>query len=206
MEDQSEEASVGAALKRFYDAEMPGRAVRPLGDERLTHLAAFIDLARRTGHRSVLEVGCGAGRDGRLLRDAGLEYVGLDLSTQATRTCRDLGLPVVEGSATRLPFARGTVDAVWSMSTLMHLPGDGFARAVDELHRVVRSGGLVEVGVWGHTADGVRISPDGRYFRHRTDETLRQELARLGRLRAFETWDRSEDGGHYQWARVEVVA
>lgn len=206
MQEQFEASSVAADLKAFYDAEMPARATRPLGEERAAHVAEFADLAARTGRRSVLEVGCGAGRDGRLLREAGLAYVGLDLSTQATRTCRALGLPVVEGSATGLPFAAASLDAAWSMSTLMHLPEDGFARAVEELRRVVRPGGLVEVGVWGHTADGERISPDGRYFRHRTDETLRRELARLGALRAFATWDWFEDGGHYQWARVEVAA
>jgi SAM-dependent methyltransferase len=202
----SEASSVAAALKAFYDAEMGERATRPLGDERLHHVEAFAAAARERGCRSVLEVGCGAGRDGRLLRDAGLAYVGIDLSTQAARTCRTIGLPAVEGSATRLPFGPGTFDAAWSMSTLMHLPGDGFTRAVDELHRVVRPGGLVEIGVWGHIADGAWTTPDGRYFRHRTDETLREELARLGTLLAFETWDWFEDGGHYQWARVEVAA
>lgn len=203
--EESEATAVFASLKAFYDAEMGDRASRPLGEERLRHVEAFGSAARQRGCRSVLEVGCGAGRDGRLLRDAGLVYVGVDLSTQAARTCRALGLPAVEGSATCLPFAGASVDAAWSMSTLMHLPGDGFTRALEELRRVVRPSGLVEIGVWGHTEDGERTSPDGRYFRHRTDETLRQELARLGPLLAFETWDWFEDGGHYQWARVEVA-
>ncbi|HEU4568910.1 MAG TPA: class I SAM-dependent methyltransferase [Marmoricola sp.] len=204
MDDEA--SSVAATLKSFYDVEMRERATRPLGDERLHHVEAFAAAARERGCRSVLEIGCGAGRDGRLLRDAGLSYVGIDLSTQAARTCRALGLPAVEGSATRLPFASAGVDAAWSMSTLMHLPGDGFARAIDELRRVVRPGGLVEIGVWGHTEDGERTSPDGRYFRQRTDQTLRQELARLGGLLAFETWDWFEDGGHYQWTRVQVAS
>ncbi|MGN6330844.1 MAG: methyltransferase domain-containing protein [Motilibacteraceae bacterium] len=201
-----EASYVASALRAFYDAEMGERATRPLGVERLRHVEAFAATARERGCRSVLEVGCGAGRDGRLLRDAGLSYVGIDLSTQAARTCHGLGLPAVQGSATRLPFASESVDAAWTMSTLMHLPGDGFARAVDELRRVVRPGGLVELGVWGHAADGERTHPDGRYFRHRTDETLRQELARLGTLLAFETWDWFEDGGHYQWARVKSAS
>ena len=93
-------------------------------------------------------------------------------------------------------------DAAWSMSTLMHLPGDGFALALHELGRVLRPGGTVEIGVWGHTSNREWTSPDGRYFNHRSDEQFQHELHALGDVVAFDTWDWREDGGHYQWARV----
>jgi hypothetical protein len=66
----------------------------------------------------------------------------------------------------------------------------------------VRRGGAVEIGVWGHTSSREWTSPDGRYFRHRTDEELKQELEAIGTVAALDTWDWTEDGGHYQCARV----
>lgn len=194
-----------ARLKAFYDQEMPSRADRPVVTERADRQAAFIAEAARRHCRSVLELGCGAGRDGLLLQGAGLDYTGIDLSTTSVQICRDLGLSVTEGSVTDLPFESGSFDCAWSMSTLMHLPGDGLTTALDELRRVVRPGGLVEVGVWGHTTDRDWTSADGRYFKHRTDATLQAALSRLGRLVDFATWDWFDDGGHYQWARVEVL-
>lgn len=154
----------------------------------------------------MLEVGCGPGRDGAALDAAGFEYTGVDLSPVAARICREQGLSAREADATSLPFATDSFDAAWSMSTLMHLPGDGFAQAIDELKRVVRPGGMVEIGVWGDVQDNERPHPgDGRYFRRRTDGNLRAELEVLGVVVDFDTWAWSDGGMHYQWARVEVA-
>lgn len=190
-------------LKAFYDGEVAVRAVRPLGGDRERHVRAFVDECRRRGLEHVLEVGCGAGRDGVRIAGAGLGYRGLDLSPASVDHCRGLGLDATEGLATDLPFDDGSFDAGWTMSTLMHLDGDGMAGAVAELARVVRPGGMAEIGVWGHTTDGERVADDGRYFRHRTDEGLRLLLSDVGVVEDFATWDRSEDG-HYQWARLKI--
>ena len=91
------------------------------------------------------------------------------------------------------------------MSTLMHLDGDGFERALAEIARVVRPGGLVEIGLWGCDEEGEWTDPHGRYFRHRTDDDVRRLLAVIGAVEAFDTWDRRDDGVHYQWARVTAA-
>ena len=190
------------SLKAFYAGEMKDRAVRALGDDRTDRVRAFTDHLRASRAQALLEVGCGAGRDGVILSESGCAYAGVDLSPAAVQTCRDRGLNAVEASAIDLPFNDDSFDAAWSMSTLMHLPGDGFARAIQELGRVVRSGGMVEIGVWGHTSSREWTSPDGRYFNHRSDEQFQHDLDVLGNVVAFDTWNWFEDGGHYQWARV----
>lgn len=191
-------------LRSYYDRELAERAARPLAAEREAHLAEFVRLCRGEGLTSVVEVGCGAGRDGKVLAAAGLTYRGLDLSSASVAICRELGLDAREGSALELPFADDEFDAGWSMSTLMHLPGDGLTTALAELKRVVRPGGLLEVGVWGGDEDREWTDEHGRYFRSRTDDRLRTMLAQVGEVVAFETWSWFEDGGHYQWARVRV--
>lgn len=195
-------SGVEESLKAYYAGEMKDRAGRALGDERTDRVRAFADHLRASRAQALLEVGCGAGRDGAILSGSGCAYTGVDLSLVAVQTCRDRGLNTVQASAVDLPFNDDSFDAAWSMSTLMHLPGDGFARAVHELGRVVRSGGTVEIGVWGHTSGREWTSPDGRYFNHRSDEQLQHDLHGLGNVVAFDTWSWFEDGGHYQWARV----
>jgi SAM-dependent methyltransferase len=198
-------SDIAAHLQQFYAGEMRDRASRPLGDERRNRVTAFLSHCREPGIRSVLEIGCGAGRDGALLAKAGLEYVGVDASREAVTVCRELGLVASQASATALPFEPDRFDAAWCMSTLMHLPGDDLARALDELRRVVRARGTVEIGVWGHTSNREWVKPDGRFFKHRSDDELRNELTRLGTVVDFATWDWFDDGGHYQCARVEVT-
>jgi SAM-dependent methyltransferase len=196
---------VTAELRAFYDQEIPQRAHRPLADEREQLVHAFARRLAAAGAASVLEVGCGAGRDGRVLAGAGLTYRGCDLSPVAVQTCRDLELDVDVANATELPYADDEFDAAWSMSTLMHLPGDGLAEALRELRRVVRSGGFVEIGVWGADTDREWDGDlHGRYFFNRSDTSLQRELELLGRVEVFETWAYLDDGAHYQWARVIV--
>lgn len=190
------------ALKAYYAGEMKTRAGRPLDDNRSKRVLAFTEYLRAARAQSLLEIGCGAGRDGLILGESGCTYTGVDLSPTAVQICRDRGLDAVEASAVDLPFDDESFDAVWSMSTLMHLPGDGFNQAVQELGRVVRRGGTVEIGVWGHTSSRDWTSPDGRYFNHRSDEQFQDDLRVLGDVVAFDTWSWFEDGGHYQWARV----
>lgn len=198
--------SISDHLRDFYDGETPERAVRPLTEERVDRRHAFIRELGARGARSVLEVGCGPGRDGAALEAAGFEYAGVDLSPVAARICREQGLSAREADATSLPFTTDSFDGAWSMSTLMHLPDDGFTQAIDELKRVVRPGGMVEIGVWGDVQDNERPHPsDGRYFRRCTDDTLRAKLERLGVVVGFDTWGWSDGGIHYQWARVEVA-
>lgn len=194
-------------LRAFYDAEMSDRASRPVAPERTRRLQSFLEVLRGRTATSVLDVGCGAGRDGVVLRDAALDYTGVDLSASAIDVCATFGLDALRADAIALPFEDNTFDAAWSMSTLMHLPGDDFGLALAELARVVRPGGLAEIGVWGHTKDRDWTSSDGRYFRHRSDESLKAELARVGTLLDFATWGRRDDSGHghYQWARIDLV-
>jgi SAM-dependent methyltransferase len=196
--------SIEQRLRAYYDEEMAQRAERPLGAEREGRLAGFVRRCHEAGLTSVVEIGCGAGRDGKVLAASGLAYRGLDLSTAAVELCRGLGLDAVVGQATELPYATDEFDAGWSMSTLMHLPGDGFVVALGELHRVIRPGGVLEVGLWGADENRQWTDPDGRYFRSRTDEDVRALLSAVGQVGAFDTWSRFEDGGHYQWARIVV--
>lgn len=197
-------SDVAGRLVDYYEREMAERATRPLADEREQRLTAFVEHLLAQGLGSVVEVGCGAGRDGVRIAGAGVAYSGVDLTPAAVDLCRGLGLDAHVGSATDLPFADDSFDAGWTMSTLMHLPGDEMVTALAELRRVVRPGGLLEVGVWGADSSGEWTDDGGRYFRTRTDEELRGLLGAVGEVVAFDTWTHFTDGGHYQWARVVV--
>ena len=99
-----------------------------------------LELVRRYGEgRDVLEAGCGTGL---LLREtAGFarSAVGLDLSRGMLSSARQRGLRVMQGSLTDVPLPSASVDLVYSMKVLAHVPP--IRQAVAELARVVRPGG-----------------------------------------------------------------
>ncbi|HEX7599595.1 MAG TPA: class I SAM-dependent methyltransferase [Polyangia bacterium] len=99
-----------------------------------------LELVRRYGSGcDVLEAGCGTGlllaETARVARKA----VGLDLSKSMLGLAQHRGLEVVQGSLTALPLPDQSVDLVYSMKVLAHVPP--IREALAELARVVRPGG-----------------------------------------------------------------
>lgn len=102
-------------------------------------------LCRRARGRT-LEVAVGTGHDLPYYPD-GVELTGVDLSpamlAAARRRAAALGRPValVEGDAQDLPFADGDFDTVLCALALCTIPDQ--RRALAEMHRVLRPGGLL---------------------------------------------------------------
>jgi ubiquinone/menaquinone biosynthesis C-methylase UbiE len=99
-----------------------------------------LELVRRLGTGlDVLEAGCGTGlllaQTARVARTA----VGLDLSRSMLGLAQHRSLAVVQGSLTALPLPDRSVDLVYSMKVLAHVPP--IREALAELARVVRPGG-----------------------------------------------------------------
>jgi demethylmenaquinone methyltransferase/2-methoxy-6-polyprenyl-1,4-benzoquinol methylase len=94
-----------------------------------------------------LNVGAGTGMEHRTIVRAlgrGGSAVALDVSLVMLRLVRTrTGSPVVLGDARRLPFADQAFDRLFCSYMLDLLPEPDLKRAVEELARVIRPGGLL---------------------------------------------------------------
>jgi SAM-dependent methyltransferase len=120
------------------------------GGERLTRRLA--ELAGIAPGQRVVDVACGSGATALLLaRECEAETVGVDLGTRtierARREARALGLAdrarFVHGDAEALPLPDATFDVALSECSLCTFPDK--RRAVSEMVRVLRPGGVVAV-------------------------------------------------------------
>jgi demethylmenaquinone methyltransferase/2-methoxy-6-polyprenyl-1,4-benzoquinol methylase len=116
---------------RLYDLAMPPASKRAL--------AEGLARAERPVHRA-LDVGGGTGRAGAAVRP---ETVVVDASIPMLRRARAKGQGAVAGDATRLPVADSSVDAVFVVDALHHMPDHPAVFA--ELARVLRPGGVAVV-------------------------------------------------------------
>ncbi len=148
-------------LRRYWDAHpistdsVPHPAGTPESFEAIysrwlaTMDRARLDFLADCRGKSVLEVGCGIGKDARFLTENGIAYRGLDYSFRTLELAQKhfnyRGLPkrFVNGDATLLPFADGEFDLVMSIGVLHHIPGT--RQACREVMRVVRPGGSVRI-------------------------------------------------------------
>ncbi|WP_232660343.1 class I SAM-dependent methyltransferase [Pseudonocardia sp. TRM90224] len=200
-----------ADLAEYYDNEVHHRLSRALPPRRTAQRAAFADLLAREGRRSVLEIGCGPGRDGAAFVAGGLEYTGVDIAPASVAVCRAAGLTAEVASTLALPFVDGSFDAGWTMSTLLHVANDDLDAALAEIVRVLRPGAPLAVGLWGAEkpveelwGGGCDFGPP-RFFSIRTDEQLRLMLGRIGAIEEWITWPGDEEVMHYQWAVVRTA-
>jgi len=111
------------------------RLRRPVADVR-----RFATFARRDD--LVLDVGCGPANDLRLLRDAGLHPVGIDLSLGALTEARILlpRHPLVFADFEEPPFLDRSFGGLWMSGAFAHLPRDRWRDTLTRLIRLLASG------------------------------------------------------------------
>jgi tellurite methyltransferase len=126
---------------------------------------------RFDGARTVLDAGCGGGRNLVFLLRAGFEVHAVDRDAQAVERVRRLAaelaphLPaenVRQGEVDALPFADGGMDVVIS-SAVLHFAADEahFGRMVDEMWRVLRPGGMLFARLASSIGIESRVRPAG---------------------------------------------
>lgn len=100
--------------------------------------------------KTVLDLGCGSGENIPALLARGANVVALDLSRELAELARQrVGMtishpapPILVASAYDVPLRDGSVDLILCASLLHHL---NIPRAMDEVRRLVKPGGLVVV-------------------------------------------------------------
>ena len=131
----------------------------------------------------VLDVGCGSGQTMTWFRRLypAWSAVGIDVAADGvSAVARDSAQTACRASALDLPFRDQSFDALITLDVLQHLPLDGGdVRALAEMHRVLRSGGVLFVRT---NAQTFPRSPDDveHMFRRYDPAVLESRLRRAG--------------------------
>lgn len=148
----------------------------------------FISLV--SGH--VLDVGCGPGRDGVFLQNAGLKVTCLDASEAMVAMAKERGLDAIVGDFLALPFTDASFEGVWAYTSLLHVPKAEVDQALHEIKRVLKDGGIFGLGLVEGEGEGYRESSGvsmPRWFSYYTRDEVEQLLKKHGfEIIHFETF------------------
>ncbi len=151
-------------------------------------------LAKIPEGAKVLDAGCGTGFGMEVLKEAGYEVQGFDVSPAMVEKARAKGFQVKQGDLRSIPFEEGSFDAIVSISALQWVPLQQREKVAKEFWRVLRKGGI-KVGsgkdrmsdAMGGRGDPSRgVYPPGgviQYYPKSEDEMM--QTGRIFRKRGF---------------------
>lgn len=143
-----------ADTRASYDATAAGYAdvVRDILGGRQPYLNAalglFADQVLAAGGGLVADVGCGPGHVTAHLHGLGIDAFGIDLSPGMIEVARSdhPGLRFEVGSMTDLDLPAASVSGLIAWWSLIHIPDDAVPAVLGHFHRVLRTGGPLQVG------------------------------------------------------------
>jgi SAM-dependent methyltransferase len=211
------------SAEAFWDGRYAGGLV--YGTEPTSVARRLVELFRLHRLRSILDAGCGSGRDTLLYAREGFDATGADLSGEAVRRAQEraraagLSATFLRDNLLDSALPRGSFDAVVAVHLVHLLPEDARRSAVNQFWRLARDGGLVAMANYSTAEPGLdlwepfgepntRVDPKGKLVHFFAADEL-SELLPPGRfdLLLCEEVELAEvpDGGpvtHREWLTV----
>jgi len=191
-----------ANLITAYDRRAEERNKDGIEDWKAAERAHFLSLLRQENKQGLLEIGAGHGRDSLFFQEQGITVTCIDLSPEMVRLCQQKGLTAFAIDMVNLEFEQSSFDAVFALNSFLHLPKSEFPLVLKNIRKVLRSGGLFYLGMYGGM-DFEGIWEDDfytpkRFFSFHTDEGLKDILSDNFEILYFKNIHLGEDRKPFQ--------
>lgn len=153
-------------------------------------------------HGSIVDVGCGSGRDVKAFCDMGYQAVGLDASEElATIAMREKGITVFVDDMTTW-IADEPFDGMWCCASLLHLDDAGLDRFADNVSKNLKPGGAIYISV----KSGIETGYDdkGRYMRNFNYEELAELLA-VSNVEIVDKWTTEDKMAREGFCWINII-
>ena len=128
---------------------------------------------------TILDIGCGPGRDLKVFAELGHVAVGLDGAQRFAQMAREYsGCEVWQQDLLALDLPRVRFDGIFANAVLFHIPGQELPKVLFELHATLKPGGvLFSSNPRGNNEEGWNR---GRYGAYHDLESWRRYMTRAG--------------------------
>lgn len=153
---------------------------------------------------SILDAGCGCGRDSVAFKQLGYHVTAMDASPKICQEAEKvLGQKVLCKTFEELDDEK-VYDGIWACASLLHVPKESMREVLYRLKRALKDGGVLYACF--KYGDEEKVV-NGRFFNYYTEQTLRVLMNENGFevLELFVTQDVREDRRAEKWVNVVGV-
>ena len=109
----------------------------------------FLKLLKEEQRKTILEIGCGPGRDAQFFQSQGLQVLAVDNAPTMVRLTAEKGVPAQVLDCYDLDQINETFDAVYTLNCLLHIPKKDIDHIFSLIVTRLNGNGLMYLGLWG---------------------------------------------------------
>lgn len=146
-------------------------------------------LNKLSSSSSILDFGCGAGRDTKYFLEKGYIVEAIDGSEELCKIASEYtGIEVKRMLFQELHDVE-KYDGIWACSSILHLPYEELVEVMKKIKVALKDTGIIYTSFKYGSFEGVR---NGRYFIDMTEESLEKLLQDVGGIDVEEMWVTSD--------------
>ena len=158
---------------------------------------------------SILDAGCGSGRDSLFFKKLGYQVVAMDGSVEMCKLASEhIGQEVVfakfqEVDLKKLTNGQELFDGIWAAASLLHVPSSEIESVLGKLKDVLKQDGIFYASFKYGNFEGER---NGRYFYDLKEDTAKALFTKIG-FKVEKMWitgDVREGRGDEKWINILV--
>lgn len=134
---------------------------------------------------SILDFGCGSGRDTKYFLSQGYQVDAIDGSSEICRLASEYTGITVRHMLFQELAAENIYDGIWACSSILHLPYDELKDVLVRMSHALKPNGVAYTSFKYGTFEGER---NGRYFTDMTEEKMEKLLGETAVFHTEEQW------------------
>lgn len=151
---------------------------------------------------SILDFGCGSGRDVKYFLSQGFQVDAIDGSEELCKLASEYtGIPVKQMFFQELNAVE-QYDGIWACSSILHLPLDELTQVLENMATALKPNGIIYTSFKYGSLAGER---NGRYFTDMTESSFAALMQNITSLKTEEQWITSDvrpERGEEKWLNV----